>query len=212
MDPLPKASIAKLLNMSTSDLDGVLDYLHSVLKVPSGAISPIQLFHLSFHDFLVDQDQCDADFWIDEKGTHERTATRCIEVMSANGELRENIWGLEYPGKLRSEVSSDTIDIHLSAELRYACRYWVEHLRRSGRSIRDNDDVHCFLQKHTLHLLEALGMLGKISESIHMIATLQSLLSVRLFDHVMRFHFLTIFRPTKAHSVPLFSMTLNASY
>ncbi|KAH8588534.1 vegetative incompatibility protein HET-E-1 [Bisporella sp. PMI_857] len=156
MDPLPKTSIAKLLNMSTSDLDCVLDYLHSVMRVPSDAVSPIQLFHLSFHDFLVDEKQCDPDFWIDEKGTHERTATRCIELMSATGELRENIWGLEYPGKLRSEVSSDTIDTHLSAELRYACRYWVEHLRRSGRSICDNDDVHCFLQKHSLHLLEAL--------------------------------------------------------
>lgn len=150
LDPLPKASIAKLLNMLASDLDGVLDFLHSVLKIPSNGNSPIQLFHLPFHDFLVDQEQCDTEFWIDEKAAHERTATKCIQIMSAEGGLRENICGLEYPGKLRSEVSSSTVNIHLPAELRYACRYWVEHLRRSGRRVRDNDEVHTFLKRRFL--------------------------------------------------------------
>jgi hypothetical protein len=136
--------------MLASDLDGVLDFLHSVLKIPSNGNSPIQLFHLPFHDFLVDQEQCDTEFWIDEKAAHERTATKCIQIMSAEGGLRENICGLEYPGKLRSEVSSSTVNIHLPAELRYACRYWVEHLRRSGRRVRDNDEVHTFLKRRFL--------------------------------------------------------------
>lgn len=102
LDPLPKPSIAKLIDISISRVDRTLDYLHSVLRVPSDVRLPVQLFYLSFHEFLVDQKQCDADPWIDEKTTHARTATKCIEVMSAATGLRENICGLEYPGKLRS--------------------------------------------------------------------------------------------------------------
>jgi hypothetical protein len=189
LDPLPKASLAKLLKRSTSNLDGILNYLHSVLKIPSDAMSPIQLFHLSFHDFLVDQEQCGTDFWIDERAVHARIAASCIQIMSVDGGLRENICGLEYFGKLRRDVSTNTINKYLPAELRYACCYWVEHLKRGRGKVCDNDEVHIFLGKYILHLLEALGLLGKISDSIHMIATLQSLLSVRLHNQVTWFTF-----------------------
>jgi hypothetical protein len=66
LDPLPKTSLIKLINTSVSNIDGILDYLHSVLKVPSNTVSPIQLFHLLFYDFLVDQEQYGSDFFIDE--------------------------------------------------------------------------------------------------------------------------------------------------
>jgi hypothetical protein len=189
LDPLSKESLAKLVNTSTSNLDGLLDYLHSVLKVPSDSASPIQLFHLSIHDFLVDQEQCGADFFIDEKAAHARIAASCIRIMSVDGGLRENICGLEYPGKPRRDVSTDTINDYLPAELRYACRYWVEHLKRGGVKVCDNDEVHIFLEKYILYLLEALSLVGKMSESVHMVATIQSLLSVRQCHHVIKFRY-----------------------
>jgi hypothetical protein len=212
LDPLPKASIAKLVNTSTSSLNDVLDCLHSVLKIPNDTISPVQLFHLSFHEFLVDQGQC-VDFWIDEKAAHARIATRCIQIMSADGGIRENICEVEYPGKLRSDITSETIDLCLPAEWRYACRYWVGHLQRGERSIQDHDDVHSFLRRHFLHLLEALGIIGRISESIYMIAVLQSLLSVRPeLSRDAFVLFLIISSLTTAPSVRLFSMTPSALY
>jgi hypothetical protein len=211
-DPLPKLAIAVLLNLLTPQLDGILDYLHSVLKVPSKEELPIQLFHLSFHDFLVNRNQCDPDFWIDEEAAHGIIATRCIEVMSAKGGLRENICGLEYPGKLRSEISINSVNTCVPAELRYACHHWVDHLRRSGRHIHDSDEIDNFLRKHFLHLLEVLGILGRSSESISMIAILQSLLEVRLAYYVTSLHFLTISRANIAHNVVSFSKMLSASY
>ena len=211
-NPLPKPALVALLDMSTSHVEGVLNRLHSVLRVPSTEALPIQLFHLSFHDFLVDCDQCDTDFWIDEEAAHSRIAMRCIQIMSAKEGLREDICGLEHPGKLRSEVSSRTVDTCLPAVLQYACRHWVDHLQRSGRTIRDNEETDNFLRKHFLHFLEALGLLGRISESILMIATLQSLLSVGQNYHVIQFHYLTTSRTTGAHSVPYFSKMLSAFY
>jgi hypothetical protein len=186
-DPLPRSSIAHLLSVRVSELDCVLDYLHSVLRVPSDPKIPIRLLHLSFCDFLLDTRQCDTDFWIDEKLTHARTAANCIKTMSKDRGLRENICNLDSPGILRSEVESGDIDASLTSELRYACRYWTYHLQRSECSIRDDDEVYDFLRTHFLHLLEALGLLGEISESISMITTLQSLLSVRLHRYVIYF-------------------------
>jgi hypothetical protein len=108
-----------------------------------------------------------------------------FEVMSSKQGLRENICNLEYPGMLRSEISSDTIYTCLPAELQYACCCWVAHLQWSELRICDNDKFDSFLRKHFLHLLEALGVIGRISESISMIETLQSLLSVKQPYHVI---------------------------
>jgi hypothetical protein len=212
VDSLPGGSIAKLLDVNIRDIESLLRCLHSVLRVPNNPKVPVQLLHLSFRDFLLDKEQCETDFWIDEKATHAKTATKCIAVMSTERGLRENICGLEYPGKLRSEVASEIINNSLPAELQYACRYWVHHLQRGECSIHDGDEVHNFLKKHFLHLLEALGILGKISESIAMITTLQLLLSVSLDYYITRLHLLTISRPTKAYSVPPFLMTPSAFY
>jgi hypothetical protein len=44
--------------------------------------------------------------------------------------------------------------------------------------IRDWDEVYEFLETHFLHWLEALSLMGKISESINLINTLQSLVAV----------------------------------
>ena len=211
IDPLPKASIAQLIDMPMADVDEILDYLDAMLKVPGDTASPIQ-FHLSFRDFLFDKVECDADFWIDDKTTHARIATRCIEIMSTEMGLREDICELKHPGKRRSELASETIFTYIPTELRYACRYWANHLQGGRWNISDEGDVHSFLQQHFLHPPEAPGLLGKISEAIPMVVTLQSLLSVRLDHHVIRLYYLTISRPAKAYSVQLSLKMLGASY
>ena len=60
----------------------------------------------------------------------------------------------------------------------YACQYWVYHLKESRGSVRDSDPVHSFLTGHLLHWLEALGLLGRISESIGIVDDLLALLDV----------------------------------
>jgi hypothetical protein len=179
--PLPGTSVAAFLGFEMEDYDlrSLLLHLHAVLDIPSQMHDLVQPLHKSFHDFLLDKNQCGTDFWIDETQAHAKIASRCIEIMSGKQGLRENICNLEYPGMLRSQISSNTITTCLPAELQYACRYWVDHQQQSGQRICDKDDVHVFLEKHILHLLEALGLLSEISESVRMVATLQSLLSVR---------------------------------
>ncbi|KAF5856561.1 hypothetical protein ETB97_007212 [Aspergillus alliaceus] len=52
-NPLSLLSLAKLLNVPSSDVGRRLDFLHSVLSIPDDRSAPIQLFHQSFRDFLL---------------------------------------------------------------------------------------------------------------------------------------------------------------
>jgi len=74
--------------------------------------------------------------------------------------------------------SASRLDDCLPQHIRYACQYWVHHLKQSGGQIHDNDTVHEFLKQHFLHWLEVLSIMGKISETIGLIDTLQTLVQV----------------------------------
>jgi NACHT domain len=178
-DPLSTVSLASLLDAPKEDVDGRLDSLHSVLSIPTNEDAPVRLLHLSFRDFLLDpQKRGKSPFWVDERETHERLANKCLQLMSRPKCLRQNICNLQTPGTLRTEISSRTVDVYFPAGVKYACRYWVYHLEQSKPSIHDGEQVHIFLQNHLLHWLEALSLIGKASESIAMIGTLQSILEV----------------------------------
>jgi hypothetical protein len=83
--------------------------------------------------------------------------------MDGDNGLRQDICNLSKAGVLRSEIEDSTITVSLSPELQYACRYWVDHLERSGCKINDGDATHCFLEKHFLHWLEAMSLLNETS-------------------------------------------------
>ncbi len=176
-DALPTSLLAKLLGTSKEDVDGSLHYLHSVLSVPSYPTSPVRLLHLSFREFLVDpkKEKGGFWFWVDEKKTHGMITTRCLELLSTS--LKENICSLGFPGILRRDIRD--VDRYLQADIQYSCRYWVHHLEQSGRHISDKDAVDTFLREHFLHWLEALSLMGKISDCVSLIDTLRSLAKVR---------------------------------
>lgn len=52
-------------------------------------------------------------------------------------------------------------------------------MEQSGACITDSHQAYHFLKHHLLYWLEALCLLGKISESIAMVKSLQALISVR---------------------------------
>lgn len=85
------------------------------------------------------------------------------------------------------DVESDVINSHLSKETQYACRYWIEHLKRLSPAhqievgLHDNGQVHYFFQKHFLHWLENLSLMRQTSEAVLVITILQSVLEVRNF-------------------------------
>ena len=89
-------------------MNGTLEPLHSILDIPEGEASPIQLFHLSYCDFLFDKERCpDARFWMDEKVVYGDLFVRCLSLMSEH--LRKYICNLRLPGALAIEVDTSKL-------------------------------------------------------------------------------------------------------
>lgn len=182
-DVLSTIALANLLDRPVKDVGLALNSLHSVLNVPKEQDLPIRLLHPSFRDFLVDSRRCyDGCFYIDQELLHMELAKRCLELLSHA--LKKDICNLRMPGVLIHEVQSSEIEVHLPKDVQYACRYWVDHLEKVNHKARikiglcDNGQIHTFFVKNFLHWLEALSLMGKISEGMHMITTLTSMLKV----------------------------------
>jgi len=182
-DALTACALAKLLDAEQWEVERTLESLGSVLAYSDREDIPIRLLHLSFRDFLLDDQRChDPRFRIVGHNAHMELAVSCIELMSRC--LRTDICSLELPGSLTHEVDRCTVQQRLPQELQYACRYWVGHLRRSNAKLSDgesplHDRVHTFLKEHFLHWLEALSLMGNMSDGVLMVKTLDSMLTVR---------------------------------
>jgi hypothetical protein len=179
LSPLTTLSLSRLLGIQKEVLDQTLNDLYSVLDVPMDQSQPLRLHHPSFRDYLLSRDRCqDPNFWVDEKQAHQVLADSCIRLMSTS--LRQDICGVDAPGMIVADIESSRVEQSLSPEVQYACRYWIEHVRRSGGQLRDNGQAHIFLQEHLLHWLEALGWMRKMSEGVHTITSLESFAAVSI--------------------------------
>ena len=165
-------SLAILINHPGENLRLMLDHLHSILDIPIGRAYPIHLHHPSFRDFFLDTKRCtERQLQVDGNSIHWVLASSCIRIMSEK--LKKDICNLHLPGTLASQVDDNQIKQFIPEELQYACSYWVQHLQESKKPLPDNGDVHRFLRKHLLCWLEALSLLGKISEGINALISLE---------------------------------------
>ncbi|PHH93085.1 hypothetical protein CDD83_1370 [Cordyceps sp. RAO-2017] len=184
-NPLPAVSLANLLGMTHADVNNRLQRLHPVLVIPSDVKAPVRIFHESFRDFLVHSDpKIQHDIWVDTSKTHKMLADRCLQLLSGSDDLRKDalrkdICGVKLPGTLRKNIDMQKIDSQLPPEVKYACLNWVHHLKGSKTKLHDGHQTLQFLRVHFLHWLEALSLLGKISESIGLVSELQSLVDLQ---------------------------------
>jgi len=175
-DVMTTENLANLLCLRVWEVKTALGSLRSVLNIPKDESQPVRIFHPSFRDFLLDQQRCsDRGFWIDEKERHIDLFQRCLELMSKR--LQQDICGIREPGVLITEISKDMIQSVITADLRYACRYWVYHFQQ-GNSVEEDNRILQFLSQHLLHWLEVLTLVGELSEGVLVIASLEKILKV----------------------------------
>ena len=122
-EPLSSTSLALLLDIPRTDLDERLHTLLSVLRVSEDPKIPVRLFHLSFRDFLVDSENNQSEFCIDENEAHKKLAFYCIDLLLKTSSLKEDICSLGKPGIHRVDIDAHVIEEFLPAEVQYACRY-----------------------------------------------------------------------------------------
>jgi hypothetical protein len=188
-EPLSRSSLSHLLGVDRNVICNILKPLHSVLSIPDDTGSTIQLYHLSFHDFLLCRERCtDERLQIGEAKAHEKLFEYCLAVMCCNhfnegmGHSKNDVCPLKqdacefgHPGVLAADIRKSRLDMCLRPAVQYACRYWVSHLRGSKTFPVYVQKVDRFLRTHLLHWIEALALMGKVGEGLHMMIDLQSL-------------------------------------
>jgi hypothetical protein len=172
--PLSVESLTRLIHLPKRTISDILDPLHSVLNISRDLEAPVRILHLSFREYLL---TTESKFHIDEQETHRKVGLHCLRVM--NDHLQQNICGLSSYGTQKVDIDNQTISQHLSADLQYSCRYWVHHLQES-RGDFSEFPVLPFLKTNFLQWLEALSLMGVLSEAVGMIDMLQAVAAVSL--------------------------------
>jgi hypothetical protein len=171
--PLSINTLSLLLGIEADRIINRLDSFRSVLSIPDDKVRPVRVLHRSFPDFLV---QSKTIFFVDETRKHRDIANACAKIMRSC--LRRDICNLASPGTYRAGIDAKHIRQCISTELQYSCRYWIHHLARSRILSSDFEDVLKLLQEHFLHWMEAMSLLGFISEMLSMLDLLHTLIPV----------------------------------
>jgi hypothetical protein len=170
--PLSINALARFLGIGADQISNRLDSFRSVLSVPGDRYQPVRILHLSFRDFLV---QPRTKFFVDEPEKHKEIAKSCLKIMRR---LQKDICNLASPGTHRADIDPQHIRQCLPPELQYSCRYWIHHLEQSQALPSETDDILLFLQEHFMHWVEAMSLLGLISEEVGMLDLLYTLIAV----------------------------------
>ncbi|KAF2177952.1 putative WD-repeat protein [Zopfia rhizophila CBS 207.26] len=180
------SSLARLLGIYEEDVEMSLNDLHAILDIRRGSDLLVRLHHPSFRDFLLNKERCvDLRFWVDERKAHQLLADGCVNLMSAK--LKRDICNQQEPGALTKDISEQVTKSNVPTDLQYACQYWVHHVKRSEARLQDNGKVHNFLLQHLHHWVEVLSLLRKVSEAVHAIILLESMVSVNESTYLQAF-------------------------
>jgi hypothetical protein len=116
-----------------------------------------------------------AIFVINPTRAHAELFTKCLETMQRD--LKRDICELGRPSALASDKAPGDLEKYLPRFTQYACRFWVDHARKSENQSENQlleGVISSFLKLHFLHWLEALGLMGEISAGLAMVRTLQN--------------------------------------
>lgn len=182
-EPVSVSSLGVLVSLPKETLDELLRQLNSIVSVPQDEKSPLGLVHLSFRDFILNEERSrQLQFRIEETAMHRKALQRCLDIMSS--ELCQDICKVILPAKPASEVPRCQIEQNIPQHLRYACRYWIDHLAkldRDGRlenELQDTGEIHTFLKERFLYWLEAMSFIGETPTTITIINKLQAMINV----------------------------------
>ncbi|CDO69809.1 hypothetical protein BN946_scf184803.g7 [Trametes cinnabarina] len=166
---LSPVGLAALLGDTPGAVQDVIGRLRSVLAVPSEdeEHTGVRLIHLSFADFLVSPDRCGSPYLVNPCLQHTLLALRCLETMRT---LKYNICGIDTSNDclLNSEIPdlADRVTRCLSPAVQYACRYWFRHLCHAEVGEELLLALEDFCDRHLLHWLEALSLLGCVDVAV----------------------------------------------
>ena len=173
-NPLSMKTISYLLpGFTPSKISTALNSLHSLILVPEGTEDPIQVFHKSFPDFLMDPERCqDTRFFVDPSIYHIELTLLCLNLIGER--LKRNICNLEDYADLRDINDLSTLrKQYIGDALEYACQFWAKHLAKSPSNGPNAEKLQKAIEKffttHLLFWIEALIIMENLDISVHSI-------------------------------------------
>ena len=166
-NPLSPSTIATLLGFDTEDVFLFLSSVHSLLILQEDINHPVQSFHKSFPDFIIDPVRCSNQrFFVSPTDHHMELLVGCLELM--NQRLEKNMCKLP-DAALNSEVNDlqERTNEYIEHSLQYASRSWYKHLIGTTPThvAKIIPILHQFLEKKFLFWLEVLSVLGTAREA-----------------------------------------------
>ncbi|GAM91123.1 hypothetical protein ANO11243_091700 [Dothideomycetidae sp. 11243] len=162
-------TLARYHETTTDNIRRWLQHLHSVIQVPglSDDDKPLQFYHPSFREFLLNGLRCTNDeFHVEVITVHDDLAKQLLRVLSAPDGLRQDICKVGKPGMAIVNMDAAQIATHIGEEISYGCDYWIYHTLQSARELLDGGREHEFLQHKFLFWLEALAWNGRLANSV----------------------------------------------
>ena len=169
-NPLSPSAIAALLGFSIKSVFLRLSSVHSLLILQEDTNHPVQPFHKSFPDFIVDPTRCiNQRFLISPPNHHSELLIGCLELM--NQRLEKNMC------KLPDAISNDKvvdlqerIELYVDHTLQYACKSWHKHFvnlkRVPAHASKITSVLQQFLEERFLFWLEVLSLLGIVRVAV----------------------------------------------
>jgi len=185
------------LRYETADLKRIVDMCGSFLTLVDNHVYPI---HQSAKDYLVSDIAVDKIFPSGKHAVQRSIVDRSIAAMEKI--LRRDVYQLVHPGALTRDMEARLPTPDPLLGVGYSCTYWIDHVcetdkadlqgsRRyrlantlewhmagSKKSIRIRDSIKTFFHVHFLHWLEALSLLGVISNGVLSLARLRIIVEV----------------------------------
>jgi len=169
-NPLSPSMVAALLGFGTKSVFLRLSSVQSLLILQEDVNHPVQPFHKSFPDFIVDPTRCtNPRFHVFPPTHHSELLIGCLKLMSQK--LERNMCKL--PDAIANNEVGDLqkrVKQYIGHDLQYACMSWHKHLidvhavptyRAKITSI-----LHQFLEEKFLFWLEVLSVLGATEDAV----------------------------------------------
>lgn len=179
--PITLSELTSLMHMPDGFADNPI-WLEELVKQCGSFLtireSTVYFVHQSANDFVL-KNASDEIFPSGEvKKAHYDVWSKSMEEMSA---LKRDMYGLQEASTSRAVVKIPEEDP--LKRLRYSCVYFIDHLLAVDKCFEEvgscDEEVRKFFEKHFLHWLETLSLMGSIGDGIRAINKLLIQLQVR---------------------------------
>jgi hypothetical protein len=162
---------------TSNKIQRILRELGAVLDGTMNTTSLVRPFHTSFQDFLISRDRSH-DWYVDVQKEHMEMAKRCLIIM--NEKLHFNMCKLKTSYLKNKDIPELLIwiDEHITADIKYAVKFWTSHLDQAIFKDDLYDMLGEFVRSKLLFWLEVMSLLQAVGSLPIMISRVLQWLNV----------------------------------